>query len=145
MKLWRYPTPFQFDPIEEEVSHMGKLKRKDAAQLLTEETRTKHAESLKLGRRLTRMRQCPAERNLVATAGQEAELQVWDLNAAAEPVFRAKNVRPDFLELRVPVWNADLAFLSGKTVATASRHGHIRLVNFIIISIFVKQIFVGEK
>jgi ribosome biogenesis protein NSA1 len=118
----------EFNPIDVEVQHMGKLKRPDAAQLLTEEARAKHAENLKLGRRLTRMRQCRAERSLIATTGQEVDLQVWDLMAAsAEPVFRAKNVRPDFLELRVPVWNADLAFLSHKTVATASRHGHIRL------------------
>ena len=26
------------------------------------------------------------------------------------PVFRAKNVKPDFLELRVPVWVNDLCF-----------------------------------
>ena len=88
---------------------MGKLKRKDAAeheQQLTEEARMKHAESLKVGRRLCRLRQCRFERNLVATAGQEADLQVW--------------------ELRVPVWVADMAFLSHKTLASVSRHGHIR-------------------
>merc|ERR1711874_31931 len=44
-----------------------------------------------------------------------------------EPVFRAKNVTPDFLELRVPVWVSDIAFINSQTVATCSRHGHIRL------------------
>jgi hypothetical protein len=105
---------------------MGKLKRKNAAQQETEEARTKHLESLKVGRRLCRLRQCRTERQLVATAGQEADLQVWDLTQIKEPIFRAKNVRPDFLELRVPVWVADMTFLSHKTFATASRHGHIR-------------------
>ena len=129
VKLWRDPTPIEFNPIDVEVAHMGKLKRKDAAeheQQLTEEARMKHAESLKVGRRLCRLRQCRFERNLVATAGQEADLQVWDLSRPTEPVFRAKNVRPDFLELRVPVWVADMAFLSHKTLASVSRHGHIR-------------------
>jgi hypothetical protein len=118
----------EFNPIDIEVENMGKLKRKNAAQQQQEpeEARIKHVESLKVGRRLCRLRQCRTERQLVATAGQEADLQVWDLAQIKEPIFRAKNVRPDFLELRVPVWVADMAFLSHKTVATASRHGHIR-------------------
>ena len=39
------------------------------------------------------------------------------------------HVKPDMLELRVPVWVTDICFpdaLSPSTVATVSRYGHIR-------------------
>jgi len=72
------------------------------------------------------MKQCPDSKNLVAVGGKELDLQIWDLDNPQEPVFRAKNVRPDFLELRVPVWISDIAFLSKDAVAVCSRYGHIR-------------------
>lgn len=46
------------------------------------------------------------------------------------PVFRAKNVPPDHLQLRVPVWVSDLCFPDASRpdlAAAANRHGHVRL------------------
>ena len=66
----------------------------------------------------------------IATGGKENRLQLWDVSRPdANPVFAAKNVKPDMLELRVPVWVTDICFpdaLSPSTVATVSRYGHIR-------------------
>ena len=66
----------------------------------------------------------------IATAGKENRLQLWDLSRPdVVPVFSAKNVKHDKLELRVPVWVTDICFpdaLSPSSVATVSRYGHIR-------------------
>jgi len=127
VKWWKYNNHVEINTLDAAVKQMGKLRKEGKKeQGWTEEEKEKHAESLKIGRKLCRMRQCPAAPNLVAVGGKELDLQVWDLDNPQEAVFRAKNVRPDFLELRVPVWISDLVFLSKTTVATCSRHGHIR-------------------
>ncbi|BES88408.1 WD domain, G-beta repeat [Nesidiocoris tenuis] len=61
----------------------------------------------------------------IATSGKENDLKLWDL-ATMKQTFNAKNVRHDELELRVPVWVTDIAFLQEK-VAVTTKHGHVRL------------------
>ncbi|GFU52584.1 WD repeat-containing protein 74 [Nephila pilipes] len=63
----------------------------------------------------------------IATGGEENDLKVWDLQAPNSPVFQAKNVRNDFLDLRVPVWITDLKFKSVDNIVTCTRHHQIRL------------------
>jgi len=55
----------------------------------------------------------PKQSNIFATGGEERELCIWDLDKMEkdnentykiEPIFTAKNVKHDFLNLRVPVW-----------------------------------------
>lgn len=79
---------------------------------------------LSVGPGVCRMRQDPARPHLVATGGKENALKVWDLQGSAEPVFRAKNVRNDWLDLRVPIWDQDLHFLpeSQKLVTCTGYH-----------------------
>ena len=95
------------------------------------EERQRHFDSLEEGRELCRMRQSPAERSLVATGGKENDLQLWDLNRTdVGPKFRARNVKNNFLDIRVPVWISDICFpdaLSPASVCTVSRHSHVRL------------------
>ncbi len=53
---------------------------------------------------------------------------LWEI--ADCPIFRAKNVAADELQLRVPVWVSGLCFpdaSSSKVAATANRHGQVRL------------------
>lgn len=139
------------------------------------------------------MRVHPREHHVVATAGKEQEMTIWDLKqlfkeeeaetpvveetttkgkkkngkntsasasskskASAAPassstpastdkgaarykskeilgngqIFKAKNVKNDHLDLRVPVWNTDLVFLSQfdfTRVAVGTRHHQIRV------------------
>ncbi|XP_039583436.1 WD repeat-containing protein 74 [Passer montanus] len=74
------------------------------------------------------MRQDPTRPHLVGTGGKENGLKVWDLQRPQEPLFRAKNVRNDWLDLRVPVWERDLHFLPGsQRVVTCTGHGQVRL------------------
>ncbi|XP_042226551.1 WD repeat-containing protein 74-like [Homarus americanus] len=74
------------------------------------------------------MRQNPGTPSLIATGGKENDLQLWDLQHPEEPTFKAKNVKPDMLELRVPVWVTDAAFLEDqRTLAVSSRHKHVRV------------------
>uniref|UniRef100_A0A8I4A2F2 WD repeat domain 74 n=1 Tax=Callithrix jacchus TaxID=9483 RepID=A0A8I4A2F2_CALJA len=71
-----------------------------------------------------RMRQDPAHPHMVATGGKENALKMWDLQGSEEPVFRAKNVRNDWLDLRVPIWDQGIQFLPGshKLVTCAGYH-----------------------
>jgi len=126
VNFWAFGAEKSFNPINSEVYSMGKLGSVERSEELTQEQKDKHAESLKIGRKLCRLRQCGEARNLVAVGGKEVDLQVWDIDSIQEPIFKAKNVRPDFLELRVPVWISDVTFLSKDSVATCSRYGHIR-------------------
>ena len=95
------------------------------------EERQKHFATLEQGRELCAMRQSPAERSLVATGGRENDLQLWDLHRTdAGPKFRARNVKNNFLDIRVPIWISDICFpdsLSPAQVCVVSRHSHVRL------------------
>ncbi|XP_004713548.1 WD repeat-containing protein 74 isoform X2 [Echinops telfairi] len=70
------------------------------------------------------MRQDPTHPHVVATGGKENALKVWDLQGSEEPLFRAKNVRNDWLNLRVPIWEQDIQFLpeSRKLVTCTGFH-----------------------
>ncbi|XP_075723604.1 WD repeat domain 74 lethal (2) k09848 [Rhipicephalus microplus] len=77
-----------------------------------------------VGADVFRMRQHPRKEGIVATGGKENELKLWDLENLQKPVFMAKNVRNDFLDLRVPVWVTDMDFLkdSEKIIAITGHH-----------------------
>jgi len=121
VSYWKYPQYHTFDPIDEQVSHMGKKKG-----ILEEEEAAKHRVKLREGRTLARLRQSCADKSRVAVGGKETDLQVWDLGRPEHALFRAKNVRPDMLELRQEVWVSDIAWLCPNTVGVCSRHGEIR-------------------
>uniref|UniRef100_A0A8C3PD82 WD repeat domain 74 n=1 Tax=Chrysemys picta bellii TaxID=8478 RepID=A0A8C3PD82_CHRPI len=81
-----------------------------------------------VGAGVCRMRQNPAQPQSVGTGGKENALKVWDLHRPEEPIFRAKNVRNDWLNLRVPVWERDLQFLPGsEKIVTCTGHHQVRL------------------
>ncbi|KAH7942436.1 hypothetical protein HPB49_024088 [Dermacentor silvarum] len=77
-----------------------------------------------VGADVYRMRQHPRKEGIVATGGKENELKLWDLENLQEPVFTAKNVKNDFLDLRVPVWVTDMGFMndSEKIIAITGHH-----------------------
>ncbi|XP_036261530.1 WD repeat-containing protein 74 isoform X2 [Molothrus ater] len=83
-------------------------------------------QELQAGPGLCRMRQDPTRPHVVGTGGKENGLKVWDLQRPQEPLFRAKNVRNDWLDLRVPVWERDLQFLPGsQRIVTCTGHGQL--------------------
>ena len=57
-----------------------------------EESERVSIDALSTGERLCRMRQSPAGSHVLATGGEENDLQLWDLSRPAQPVFKAKNV-----------------------------------------------------
>lgn len=105
-------------------------KKKKLTEEEEKELQQKKLEKYRIGKKLTRLRRCPASMGptepLIAVAGQEVELQVWNLKDLQKPVFRARNVTHDKLDLRVPVWTSDIAWLSPTLIAVCSRHGQIR-------------------
>ncbi|XP_013773061.1 WD repeat-containing protein 74-like [Limulus polyphemus] len=84
---------------------------------------TKTAE-FEVGDNICRMRQSPFKPSILATGGKENNLKLWDVQNPEKPVFVAKNVRPDFLDLRIPVWVLDIQFLPGteKVVVGTGTH-----------------------
>nr|XP_045012306.1 WD repeat-containing protein 74 isoform X2 [Jaculus jaculus]XP_045012313.1 WD repeat-containing protein 74 isoform X2 [Jaculus jaculus] len=74
------------------------------------------------------MRQDPAHSHMVATGGKENALKLWDLQRSEQPVFRAKNVRNDWLDLRVPIWDQDIHFLPGsQKLVTCTGYHQVRV------------------
>jgi len=79
------------------------------------------------GKNLDRMRHHKKDKAIVATGGKDNDIKLFDIENGKQ-VFCAKNVRHDELELQVPVWVTDLAFLDQtRRVAVTTRHGHVRL------------------
>lgn len=61
-------------------------------------------------------------KNIIATGGKEAELKLFDISnlESATPVFQAKNVRNDWLNLRVPVWVTGINILAENKIVTCT-------------------------
>ncbi|XP_038643271.1 WD repeat-containing protein 74 [Scyliorhinus canicula] len=86
------------------------------------------ADHVEVGRGVCRMRQDSERPERVATGGKENPLKVWDLQQLKEPVFTAKNVRNDWLDLRVPVWVRDMQFIPGSDkIVTCTGHCQVRV------------------
>uniref|UniRef100_UPI00358F886B WD repeat-containing protein 74 n=1 Tax=Myxine glutinosa TaxID=7769 RepID=UPI00358F886B len=83
---------------------------------------------LEVGRGVHKMRQNPENPQVVATGGKENDLKIWDLQNPLQPVFKAKNVRNDWLDLRVPVWIMDMQFLpQSEKIVTCTAHYQVRV------------------
>nr|XP_056709130.1 WD repeat-containing protein 74 [Euleptes europaea] len=83
---------------------------------------------IQVGPGVCRMRQNPEQLHRVATGGKENCLKVWDLHQPQEPIFRAKNMRNDWLDLRVPIWDRDMQFLPGsEKIVTCTGYHQVRL------------------
>lgn len=92
------------------------------------------------GQNLDRMRHSKINKNIIATGGNEHELQLFDLQKQ-QRTFRGKNVPHDWLQLRVPIWISDIDFLpNSEQVATVGKHGHVRDLFFINSSIKVSKL-----
>lgn len=68
----------------------------------------------------------------VAIGGEELDLQVLEIEFGAEKeliksVFKAKNVKNDRLNMRVPIWITNIAFLSHSKLITSTHYGQLRL------------------
>uniref|UniRef100_A0A3B5M1W3 Uncharacterized protein n=1 Tax=Xiphophorus couchianus TaxID=32473 RepID=A0A3B5M1W3_9TELE len=79
---------------------------------------------LDAGSNVCRMRQSPMDPNRVATGGKENGLKIWDLERPEKPLFTAKNLRDDWLDLRRPHWVRDMGFIpdSDKVVTCTGYH-----------------------
>ncbi|XP_008557103.2 WD repeat-containing protein 74 [Microplitis demolitor] len=82
---------------------------------------------IKTSKDLHAMRHSKSNRNIIATGGKEHPLQLFDLEQD-KVTFKEKNVRHDWLEMRVPVWVSDIGFLPNSSkIAVCSRYGYVRL------------------
>jgi ribosome biogenesis protein NSA1 len=66
---------------------------------------------------------------LIASGGKENELKIWDVNKCEQPIFRAKNVADNWMQLREPVWVMCVDFVDQNKVAIGTAyHQVIRLL-----------------
>lgn len=88
------------------------------------EDRSEPVTELDAGKNVCRMRQSPVHKHKIATGGKENGLKIWDLERPQKPVFTAKNLRDDWLDLRRPHWVRDVAFIpdSDKVVTCTGFH-----------------------
>ncbi|XP_033762511.1 WD repeat-containing protein 74-like [Pecten maximus] len=79
---------------------------------------------IQAGKDLYCMTNNPVTPNVLATGGKENELKIWNLEEPEKPTFQTKNVKNDWLNLRVPVWVIQTRFLpqSEKLVTTTGHH-----------------------
>lgn len=89
------------------------------------------------------MRVHPKYPNIFATGGDERQLCVWDISKPQTtapnsdenqlkiitPIWQAKNVPNDYLDMRVPIWITDIQWLSVESysqLATSTAYHSIR-------------------
>lgn len=67
--------------------------------------------------------------DVIATGGQENDLKLWQLKSMDKPIFVAKNVKNDFLNLRVPIWITAIDFFrdDNNRVAVGSANHTVRV------------------
>ncbi|CAF0810677.1 unnamed protein product [Brachionus calyciflorus] len=63
---------------------------------------------------------------LIATGGKENDLKIWNLSKS-EPIFKAKNVSDNWMQLREPVWIMGIDFLDENRVVVGTGHHQVRL------------------
>ncbi len=69
-----------------------------------------------------------ANSSLVATGGKENDLKVWNLSShSKEPVFRAKNVTDNWMQLREPVCITAIDFIDQGRVVVGTAFHQIRV------------------
>jgi len=67
--------------------------------------------------------------NQILTGGKKNQLKIWDVQKPNEaPIFTAKNVKNDWLNLHVPIWITKAQFIpNSKKVITGTGYSQIRL------------------
>eukprot|EP00466_Bigelowiella_natans_P014462 jgi/Bigna1/85299/estExt_fgenesh1_pg.C_30181 len=79
----------------------------------------KEASTFKVGEKTCRVKFCPGS-SAIATGGNEELLKVWDL-ATKKQTFKARNVKPDKLDLRYPVHILDISFFTNTSSSSSSQ------------------------
>ncbi|KAK2140343.1 hypothetical protein LSH36_1385g00035 [Paralvinella palmiformis] len=108
--------------------------------------------SLDVGADLYCLRQNPNQRHIIATGGKENDLKIWNLEQPEQPLFKAKNVRHDWLNLRVPIWVRDAAFLPGSDKVVTCTGYHQSGLGYVTINyhvsygsvVYFSQVVVGN-
>lgn len=88
------------------------------------------SQAMNAGPQLRIMTKKPGE-EVIATGGVENALKIWDLGSETS-TFEAKNVRPDYLELRVPVHVTNARFLNDKGLITTTTGTHHVILQFFV-------------
>ncbi|ESO88034.1 hypothetical protein LOTGIDRAFT_234800 [Lottia gigantea] len=85
-------------------------------------------ESFEAGDKLCCMVHNTHNENLIAAGGDENDLKIWDLQNLQKPIFMAKNVRNDWLNLRVPVKVLGAQFVpNSQEIVTCTGYHQVRL------------------
>eukprot|EP00347_Sterkiella_histriomuscorum_P013541 403364316 len=85
------------------------------------------------------MKQSPFDSNKIVIGSKDSLLQIWDINQATQgssgkakgdskkPIWQAKNVANDELDLAIPMWDTDMCFLgTPNNMVACTAYGEIR-------------------
>ncbi|CAJ0891848.1 13093_t:CDS:2 [Entrophospora sp. SA101] len=118
--------------------------------------------SFSISKDLCRLRVHPKSHNIFGCCGKEYELTIWDVNSYKEGscpfssqskkeskpglIWKAKNLRNDFLDLRVPVWNTDMQFLNDDAtkIVVGTKYNQIRIYDTKVKRRPVLDLSIGE-
>ncbi|CAG9132969.1 unnamed protein product [Plutella xylostella] len=120
------------DYAKGDVVGLGKYKRRLITALASGVVKIwskKDEVVINTGAELDTLKSCEENRSVFATGGKENDIKLW-LIGEHRPIFQAKNLANDWLQLRQPVWVTDLCFLpgeGGRLVVGCSRYGYVRL------------------
>lgn len=66
--------------------------------------------------------------SMILSGGKGNPLKIWDISNSETPVFISKNVKNDWLNLTVPIWDTKAEFFSqSNKVVTGTAKAHVRL------------------
>ncbi|KAK3603142.1 hypothetical protein CHS0354_042967 [Potamilus streckersoni] len=123
---------FQFQGGKEKLKNVAKLNENIITAVDSGVVRVWKGDEItseiNAGQGLCKMAQDKSQANIIGTGGKENDLKIWDVNVPEKPIFHAKNVKNDWLNLRVPIWILDLEFFPGsKKVITCTGHHQVRV------------------
>ncbi|GAB5354613.1 hypothetical protein AAMO2058_000134100 [Amorphochlora amoebiformis] len=110
---------------------MAACGRKGLVQIFSpEEKEYSESDTIQVGQDIRAMEiSTESQGKILATGGNEELLKLWDIKTK-KTVFKARNVKPDMLDLRYPVHVAVIRFVPGhgyKRVLSGTAHHQVRL------------------
>ena len=84
---------------------------------------------MSVGEPISKMRQSPFNRDVIAVGGKQLDLRLYSLNEKKQ-IWKAKNVPNDWLNMPVPVWVCDMDFFKEENgdMPSSSSANHHKLV-----------------
>ncbi len=99
---------------------------------------------ISVGQPVSKMRQAPSNCDVIAVGGKQLDLRLYSLNEKKQ-IWKAKNVRNDWLNMPVPVWVSDMDFFKEEKDGNTSSSYHKLVVGTGYSEIRIYDTRAGQK